>query len=183
MQGFRCAYCEASINDGCSHIEHFVPKSRDPRQTFEWPNLFWSCNRHDSCGRHKDHQVRHYNPADLIKPDVDDPNDYFVFIYDGTIRVRDDIEPVLKHRATETLRVLNLDANNGALRHMRRMAVAGYLQNAETLWKLREQLAENEWNELLSEELESVQALPFIATIRHTLTGAHGNPSQARPSC
>lgn len=175
MQGFRCAYCEASIDDGHGHIEHFFPKSRNPRQTFDWRNLFWSCSRHNNCGRHKDHNVTNYDPADLIKPDDDDPDEFFVFVYDGSIRIRDDIDPALKHRAKETLRVFNLDANNGALRHMRRMAVAGYLQNAETLWQLREQLAEDEWNELLNEELDSVQSLPFVTVIRHTLMGSHHN--------
>ena len=55
MQSQRCAYCEAAIAEGNRHIEHFVQKGRDPRVTFQWDNLFGSCNREDSCGKYKDH--------------------------------------------------------------------------------------------------------------------------------
>jgi len=73
MQGNRCAYCEAELASAHRHIEHFVQKGRDPTRTFVWSNLFGSCNRQESCGIYKDHQAQAYADADLIKPDVDDP--------------------------------------------------------------------------------------------------------------
>ncbi|WP_224788154.1 retron Ec78 anti-phage system effector HNH endonuclease PtuB [Pseudomonas fluorescens] len=131
MQGGRCAYCEAPINESDRHIEHFRQKGRDPRVTFEWENLFGSCNRHESCGKHKDRCA--YAPLVLIKPDCDDPDDYWVFVSDGTIRPRADLSTPQQSRAEESLRIFNLDARNGRLRHMRREAVRQYLDTAEIL--------------------------------------------------
>lgn len=86
MQGARCAYCEAGIITGPRHIEHFRQRDRYPQGTFDWTNLFGSCDRGESCGKHKDKCG--YTPVDLIKPDVDEPDDYFVFVSDGTIAPR-----------------------------------------------------------------------------------------------
>ncbi len=169
MQGQRCAYCEAAISAVSRHIEHFMQKGRDPRVTFQWDNLFGSCCREKSCGNHKDPLAGTYNPADLLKPDVDDPDHYFIFVADGTIQLRADLSSADRQRASETLRIFNLDAEHGALRSMRQKAVAGYVQTAETLWSLYEEIPEDEWQQLLNEELAAVAHLPFVTTIRHTL--------------
>jgi uncharacterized protein (TIGR02646 family) len=52
------------------HIEHFRQRSRYHQGTFEWDNLFGSCNRPDNRGKHKD-QCGNYDYQDLIKPDVE----------------------------------------------------------------------------------------------------------------
>lgn len=75
MQQHRCAYCEDTLRDNKKHIDHFRQKGRDPKVTFLWSNLFGSCNRVDNCGKFKD-ELPHYDPADLIKPDEEDP-EYF----------------------------------------------------------------------------------------------------------
>ncbi len=169
MQGARCAYCEADIVTGPRHIEHFRQRSRYPQGTFEWANLFGSCNRGESCGKHKDKCG--YTPEDLLKPDVDDPDDYLVFVSDGTIAPRAGLSLAQLQRATETLRVLNLDAQNGALRHMRRSAAAGYLQTAEELRELAEHYPESDWLPLLHSELAATAHLPFVTAIHHALAG------------
>ena len=169
MQGARCAYCEADIITSPRHIEHFRQRGRYPQGTFEWANLFGSCNRGESCGKHKD--KCDYTPADLIKPDVDEPDDYFVFVSDGTIVPRADLSPAQQQRATETLRIFNIDAKNGALRHMRRSAATGYLQTADELRELAEHYPESDWLPLLHSELAATAHLPFATAIRHTLVG------------
>lgn len=169
MQRQRCAYCEAAITEGNRHIEHFVQKGRDPRVTFQWDNLFGSCNREDSCGKYKDHCAGAYNPADLLKPDVDDPDHYFVFVADGTIQLRASLSDADRQRASETLRVFNLDAEHGALRHMRQRETAGYVPIAEELWALFDEFSEDEWQQLLDDELAATAHLPFVSAIRHTL--------------
>lgn len=118
MQDRRCAYCEADIHNSDRHIEHFQQRSRYPQGTFDWTNLFGSCNREDSCGKHKD-QCGSYNPDDLIKPDVDDPEHYLLFISDGTICIRNGLTDAEQQRARETLRIFNLNHDRGPLRYRR----------------------------------------------------------------
>ncbi len=169
MQGKRCAYCEAETPEYRRHIEHFIQRSRNSQVTFQWDNLFGSCNRMDTCGKNKDHLAGSYNPAELLKPDVDDPDDYLVFVYDGTIQVRQGLTEAQQRRARETLRVFNLDADYGPLRQMRKDAVAGYLQTAEELWSMIDDFPDDEWQQLLKSELAAVADQPFITTIRHIL--------------
>lgn len=170
MQQVRCAYCEAALVDGDKHIEHFRQRSRYPAGTFDWYNLFGSCNRIDTCGKHKD-GCGQYNHADLLKPDVDEPDDFLVFVSDGTIVPRDGQHPNARLRATETLRIFNLDAKHGALRHMRKQAAAGYLQTAEDFRQFSIEFDETEWKPLLEQELLAIAHLPFVTTIRHALIG------------
>jgi uncharacterized protein (TIGR02646 family) len=169
MQGTLCGYCEADISNGQKHIEHFQQKSRAPAVTFLWSNLFGSCNRDDSCGKHKD-RCATYNPTDLIKPDVDDPESFFVFVSDGTIAVRKGLSQQDTRRANETLRIFNLDAQHGPLRRMRQQAAAGYLQTGEVLLSLASEYPPEEWQPLLDGELAATAHLPFATTIKHTLS-------------
>lgn len=167
MQGQRCAYCESNLSEGRRHIEHFRQRSRYPQGTFQWDNLFGSCNRAGSCGRHKDRTQ--YRPSDLLKPDVDDPDDFLQFLADGQIVPRSDLSEGQRHRAEETLRVFNLDHERGALRQMRRSAVQGYLGTVEDLQQWAE-LDEDLYVEYLHEELKAIAGQPFETAIRHLLT-------------
>lgn len=169
MQGQRCAYCEADISNDHKHIEHFRQRSRYLQGTFDWNNLFGSCNRKDTCGKHKD-GCGLYNPADLLKPDVDDPEIFFIFVSDGTIAVRHGLNAQDQHRAEETLRIFNLDAQHGPLRSMRQQAVAGYLQTGEALWALASEYPPEDWEPILEGELLATSHLPFATAIKHMLT-------------
>jgi len=167
MQGRRCAYCESDIADGRRHIEHFVQKSADPKGTFLWSNLFGSCMRQDSCGIHKDHQGCDHEPRDLIKPDVDDPDDFLVFSANGTVRPRQDLPVAKRKRAAETIRVFNLD---GVLQAIRRAELQGYVQTAEAFAEMAEQFPPEDWLPLLEQEMTTTSTLPFATAIRHVLT-------------
>lgn len=170
MQGSKCAYCEATISIDSRHIEHFRQRSRYITFTFDWANLFGSCNREESCGKHKD-RCGFYPPEVLIKPDIDNPDDFFVFVSDGTIVPRKDLSAPDNNRAKETLRILNLDAQNGALRHMRRRQIAGYLQIAEEIRQFEADLKPDELFELVEDELKKIENQPFFTAIRHALLG------------
>lgn len=167
MQGKRCAYCEASLPEERRHIEHFRQRSRYPQGTFQWGNLFGSCNKGDSCGRRKD--KTDYRYGDILKPDVDDPDDYLRFLSDGRIVPRSNLTERQRHRAEETLRVFNLDHERGALRQMRRSAVQGYLGTVEDLQECAE-LDEALYFAYLHEELKAIAGQPFETAIRHLLT-------------
>lgn len=166
MQGHRCAYCEAGIGPSDRHIEHFVQKGRDPRQTFVWSNLFGSCNRDASCGKHKDEKGWPYSAPDLIKPDIEDPETLLVFEPGGAVRPRSGLLAADARRAAETIRVFNL---NGVLKAIRRVELMGYLQTAE---EIAEFFGVDPVLGLqyLDEELQAIAHHPFATAIKQVLT-------------
>lgn len=171
MQGRRCAYCECSLDAHGQHIEHFRQRGRYPQGTFDWQNLFGSCEREDSCGKHKD-TCGAYNHADLIKPDTEDPEHFFLFAADGTIALRPHLTPQEQHRARETLRIFNLDVMHGPLRAMRKIAAIPYQQTAEVICDLAETYARDQWLPFWEAEVAQTRDLPFCTVIKHTLTPA-----------
>lgn len=169
MQTRRCAYCECDLDIFEPHIEHFRQRSRYPQGTFEWDNLFWSCQRTDSCGKFKD-SCGPYNHEDLIKPDVEDPEHFFLFITSGAIKLRTGLTAGEQHRANETLRIFNLDEQWGPLRKMRQIAVSGYLRTLEDLQELRAVFSPEEIEAHINSEFDYTRRLPFCTAIKHALT-------------
>lgn len=167
MQGKCCAYCEADISGTGKHIEHFCQRGRYPQGTFAWGNLFGSCNRQDSCGKHKDEKAAAYKDADLIKPDIEDPESLLVFDSNGGVSPRRTLSSQDTQRASETIRVFNLD---GVLKAIRRNELAGYIQTAELFADMAQHFSEAEWLPLLQEEIGNITRLPFSTAIRHVLT-------------
>lgn len=167
MQHQRCAYCEAELRADKRHIEHFRQKGHDPKVTFLWSNLFGSCNRVENCGKYKD-ELPPYDPANLIKPDEEDPEHFFLFVSDGSVAVRAGLTVVETRRANETIRIFNL---NGILRAMRRSAIASYVDQGLEVMQMLESggLTRDECAELYNEELAAIENLPFSTAIRHTL--------------
>lgn len=171
MQGQRCAYCEASISDFSRHIEHFRQRSRYPQGSFDWTNLFGSCNRAGSCGDHKD-KCGNYPPGDLIKPDEEDPEQFLVFSDDGSIHPRAGLSDRDRQRAEASIRIFHLD---GVLNQIRRSEVAGYVQTAEEFAEMAEVFPEDQWLPLLEEEIANIANLPFSTAIKHVLTRQSAN--------
>lgn len=172
MQGYFCAYCEASIiNHDNRHIEHFRKRQHFPQKTFEWANLFWSCSNSCSCGQHKDAQATGaYSPDNLIKPDEDDPEDFFLFLSTGKIEVRAGLPSDMLRKAEETLRVFNLNGTNSGLVPRRRIAVKGYL---DSLYGVLQGEMLNDSDEkagFIDLLLESARSSEFFTTIKHALT-------------
>jgi uncharacterized protein (TIGR02646 family) len=161
----RCAYCENKITISKQHIEHFFPRSRFPQETFAWSNLFGSCNDQRHCGTYKDNKnfVQSYEPADLIKPDDEDPEKLLLFVIDGTVAIRCNLAAADQHRAAETIRVFNLNAPS--LKNQRRQAVQGYLTPAEDQFEL----SDTEWLEYIDDELQEANRHAFVTAIRHIL--------------
>lgn len=169
MQGDRCAYCEVAIASDNRHIEHFRQRNRHPQGTFDWSNLFGSCNRKGTCGDHKD-KCGPYDYTVLIKPDQENPDEFFVFTPDGNVNPRKGLTQGQHHRATETIRIFNLNGPEGALRQIRQREVAGYIQTAEAFADMAAAFPVHEWLPMLEEELANTVHLPFATAIRHTLT-------------
>lgn len=167
LQGRMCAYCEGPLDSLGQHIEHFRRKHHFPRLTFDWVNLFWSCDRDDSCGRFKDHDAGAYDSDDIIDPCLDSPDRFFRFRSDGAIDVRVDLSLRDEHRARETLRVFNLDPNNGRLRAMRRRALEAYQGLEPDILQALEDFSPAERGAFLAEEVARTCGEPFSSVIRH----------------
>jgi uncharacterized protein (TIGR02646 family) len=161
MQLDLCAYCESKITAPKQHIEHFCLRSRFPKKTFEWSNLFGSCNVKEHCGKHKDNQQ--HEPTALIKPDEEDPEKLLLFIVDGTVTFRSGLEPEDQQRAKETIRVFNL--NTASLKNQRWQAVQGYLSLIEE----KSELSDTDWREYIDDELQKAVGQAFETAIRHIL--------------
>jgi uncharacterized protein (TIGR02646 family) len=168
MQGRRCAYCEGSVDELGQHIEHFRRKAGGhfPELTFDWSNLYWSCDKKDSCGHYKDHGAGAYDIREVIDPCEDDPDMFFRFRTNGNISIRAGLSAIDRRRAEETLRVFSLDAQWGRLRQMRRAALTGYVSMVDGCSAFTAQ----ELRELFQHELQEAELLPFSTAIRHTLT-------------
>ncbi len=177
MQNHRCAYCEADISTLKSrHIEHFASRTLHRDRTYLWENLFGSCVRKESCGTYKDDKdTAPYDWAQLIKPDLDDPDDYLVFVATGEIVPRHDLNDADLHRAKETLRVFNLDAEVGPLRQLRKAEIRKQLDSYETtfeLWSADPNLLDLDAE--LQTLLDDAKTMhPFFTAIRHALTARH----------
>ncbi|MGK0273247.1 MAG: hypothetical protein ACI88H_003926 [Cocleimonas sp.] len=127
MQNGFCVYCESVAVKDNGHIEHFFHKGQKPdgstpykHLTFNWTNLFGCCGLRNgnSCGHYKDREGSEgpgvYNANDIVKPDTDDPKDFFNFLDTGVIEPKSGLSPDNLKKAKDTLRVLNLDLLNGA---------------------------------------------------------------------
>lgn len=169
MQGLRCAYCECEMQSYYKgHVEHFIRRDHDARLTFNWNNLFGSCRRKDGCGFYKDNQK--YNVNELLKPDVDEPDNFFIFLRDGSISLKSGLSDSDVKRANETLRVFNLDALHGPLRQQRATAIKN---QSPLINEIDSYLLNNESDELVEEiiklYLDEVKGLPFETALRHVV--------------
>lgn len=116
-QDHYCAYCDTKINvqkDG--HVEHLERRANNPQRRFDWNNMFFSCNKDDSCGNFKDNSkpAPVFNPMDIVDPSIEDPDDFFVYDLEGNILPKDADHA---HKAKETIRIFNL--NNARLTGIR----------------------------------------------------------------
>lgn len=173
MQGERCAYCEGPPNsDG--HIEHFRRKNpaHFPELTFEWDNLFFACGSQDHCGHYKDRpRAPQYNPDHLVKPDVHDPDQVFYFHSSGEVRARPKLVGDNAIRASETIRVFNL--NSGALKAARRRAIQSYFKRDPHILDGLLAFDPQERQAFIAEEIEATRSDPYCTTIRHLFETVH----------
>lgn len=161
MQGNRCAYCEGALEPGEGHIEHFRRKAQGwfPEFTFEWSNLFYSCMREKTCGRHKDKSgvlLKDQVPL-LLDPCRDNPEDFLVFTADGGVSPRLELSDRDRRRAELTIEVFNL--RDPTLRIARKNECAKYA------WMIDAQLLPEEVDELLM----TSEISQYITAVYHYL--------------
>lgn len=182
MQGNKCAYCERTIpgvldkkrKGEAQHIEHFKRVELDRKLTFEWTNLFLSCSDQNSCGKYKDHQEKGVLIESVVKPDVDDPEDFLQFLSDGSVIVRPGLSPSENKKGEKTLEIFNLNGKENTLRARRAQAIRNHQPVQELLiGLLTEGVCTAEAKEvglqLLAEELSKIEGVAHFTAIKHSL--------------
>lgn len=169
MQGPRCAYCEASVDQMGHHIEHFRRKRDYPSLTFEWSNLLLCCGKEDCCGHYKDRGGSPYDINDLIDPTNDEPDEVFFFRDSGVIDVKGGCNAAQARRACETLRVLDLNHRHGRLRQMRARQLQWYKDMDPDVFEELMEFPETDRREYVQGELAATASQPFCTIIRHFL--------------
>ncbi len=108
----KCAFCEGRLgSQAYPQIEHYVSRKIDPDRAFEWTNLLPVCPVCNTSKGHADHQ------GSLLKPDSEDPEPFFWIGPEGGISPHPGLSAEDAHRASETIRLCNLD--RGELRENR----------------------------------------------------------------
>lgn len=152
----RCAYCETPLKGHNLHIEHFVPRSKDKSKTFSWDNLFLSCNHKQNDPEHCGNYKKDALPSEAIKPDEDDPDQFFTIVPEtGALQPLSD-EVASRVKATTDL--LNLYAP--PLEDGRKVALKGYYSQIQELLKVAASLEEEGVGKedialLLNDEIEA----------------------------
>ena len=172
VQNGLCAYCEGPLGDG-GHIEHFCRQRDFPDRIFTWENLFLSCDAQGHCGHYKDRPGASYDPADLVKPDEDNPDEFLYFSPGGDVRPRGNIAATQRRKAEETIRVLNL--NHGALQALRRRALAAYVGREPNILEALEGFEEAIRRQFIDEEIARTAPDPYSAVIRHFFEPSPGH--------
>ena len=133
-QNMQCAYCESTINceSSKSHIDHFKRKHHFPELTFDYKNLFVSCNSHSHCASHKDEFISKDKYEMLVNPAIENPDQYFDYSISGKIISKND-------KAGFTERTFNL--NHPSLKQQRKDIAFSVLAYRDTL-ELREVVKE-----------------------------------------
>ncbi|MCG7551650.1 retron Ec78 anti-phage system effector HNH endonuclease PtuB [Pseudoalteromonas sp. Of7M-16] len=174
MQRGFCAYCECQLSDDNTkrHIEHFIQRDLVPSLTFDWGNLFGSCNNPDRCGKYKDKDptAKKIDLAKVCKPDVMDPKELILFLNSGKVRPRSNLTEQSRELANNTIAVFNLDGDS-TLENSRKSAIAGEKSLANSYWEM---LAEDDTGELAELlEVELLEALNRIKDVEYSTALEH----------
>lgn len=119
-QGNQCAYTELPLEftKYNSHIEHLKRKDSAffPKLTFEWTNLFVSCNFDDFGGKYKDNVYLRGKTKDdnelIINPALENPAVFFELKSWGEITLKPNLSAMAKIKAEETIKAFNLNQNS-----------------------------------------------------------------------
>lgn len=160
----QCAYTELPLeyekND--SHIEHLKRKDSAffPELTFEWTNLFVSCNFDDFGGRYKDEKYLKGKTRDdnalIINPSLENPSEYFELTNWGELTIKTDLQGIAKSKAEETIKAFNL--NHNSLQERRReiiQSVNDYKNGGIDSKMIIEFLAGSGFRSIIKYELEN----------------------------
>lgn len=170
-EGPFCHYCESLLKQGQNRysIDHMYPRHRYPARTFDWSNLYLSCKTAAHCDQFKDAKgCPPYEPEDLLRPDVDEPDSFLQFLSSGEVIPREGLTPSDQHRAETTIRVLALNATDLQARRQQTALIAkSYVDEVLEI----EGWEESELQELLAgmiaEAEREMAGLAYSSVARH----------------
>jgi len=99
-----CAYCESRLKD-YYHIDHFYKRDLFPKLTFDYDNLFLSCNCENSCAKHKDSYGLKIDEFNKIFSPKNINLDEFEYSFTGEIIGK-------TQKANKTIEVFNLNSRS-----------------------------------------------------------------------
>lgn len=170
MQGEFCAYCQCKIDphSNKSHIEHFYQRNNFPRRTFDWNNLFGSCERKETCGNYKDNKAKNISPVDICKPDIHEPKDFLQFIpLSGKVEAKSGLNPTQNLIAKNTIKAFNLQ--HSSLVGRRRLAAQTERPSAKFLFECLEEFPnDSHLQQELQANISRINNEEFSA-IRHAI--------------
>lgn len=168
LQSENCAYCESGLSHH-RHIEHFFQRNTNGYEhlTFVWDNIFGSCCNPNSCGKYKDDKFKG-DLTKIIKPDLDDPNDYFIFLRNGNIQIKEGLNESEKIKAELTLSAFNLNGDS-KLVNSRSAAIKPYIKEADEIYSLIEsdESALEIIKVLIDEKIQEISSQPFSTALIH----------------
>ncbi len=113
-----CCYSEVAleIERFGSHIEHVVPKSFEPRRTFDYTNLAACALAADELPNHPVHErfgghkrLSHHDSKLFVSPFEPDCSRYFAYLSDGRVVPGIALDEAEKARAEYTIGLLGLN--------------------------------------------------------------------------
>jgi len=170
MQNGFCAYCECRLKR--KHIEHFKTRTTYPQDTFNWDNIFGSCGDSSKsggwrrCGIYKDNGAGSYKITEVIKPDVENPNDFLLFLTSGKVVPKPSLTGIALKKAEETIRVFNFNADS-TLFNSRKNAILAIKQEIDDLYQMQDEL-KDDWVTFLDDSLDGVQGEEFQTALEHS---------------
>lgn len=106
------AYTEKPLDeeDKNLHVDHFYKQVLYPSRSMDWNNLVVDEHNKNYGADHKDsniHQSSDY--GNLINPVNDNPVEYFGYMANGEIIPKDDLSPISRQKAEQTIKTFNLN--------------------------------------------------------------------------
>ena len=98
--GGYCSYCERPSD---LHIEHVIPRSRQPSLEEEWTNFLLGCRNCNAIKGDRNHSRNGY-----LWPDQDDTEAAFSYLPDGIVRVRDNLPEPNRTKAKKLFDLVGL---------------------------------------------------------------------------
>ncbi len=159
IQDTKCVFCETIPNEsGYVEVEHFLPKSIYPEDTFLWENLLPSCKR---CNLKKLSLDTKIYP--IVKPDVDDPEDYFKY-NNIKIECKEDAPDIDKGKRT----ISRLELNQYRLIKPRSVLLVSLVEYETALEKTIEEYKvakrSNKRNRIITNIMESIDKIDDLCS-------------------
>ncbi len=107
------AYTEQNIIDSNSlHIDHYIKRSLDQKQTFIWNNLLVDNKDSNFGSDHKDNIIKNLSMYDnLFNPVKDNVQQYFYYALSGRIEPIPNANNKIKEKVNYTVNIFNLNHN------------------------------------------------------------------------